>query len=96
MVKFYIGRNLDYTTASCLCREFEVFDKVTDVYLPMELSVNQQRGFRFITFADRASTTEAIFKIDQNRFYEQKLRVNELKPRGKRPTIFLTRQMPEE
>ena len=81
--KLYVG-NLPYdATADELREAFSAFGRVLSATIATDRETGQSRGFGFVELAEGAE--EAIQGLNQARFGNRNLTVNEAKPREDRP-----------
>ena len=84
MKKLFVG-NLSFdTTRDELEALFTPMGEVTELSVPTDRDTGRPRGFAFVTYADDASATEAITKLDGTEIGGRNIRVNEATERPSR------------
>ncbi len=85
MMNIYVG-NLPYgTTEEELRNAFVAFGDVSSVNLITDRDTGQCKGFAFVEMADNASADAAIKGLNDTAMGGRNLKVNQAKPRAKRP-----------
>lgn len=81
--KIYVG-NLPFSATEDEIRAlFEPFGEVTSVDIVKDRDTGRSRGFAFVEMADGGD--EAIQELDQSQMGGRTLKINEARPRERRP-----------
>lgn len=87
--RIFVG-NLSYETSQAdLETLFAQVGEVKEVFLPIDRVTDRPRGFAFVEFADSATVSQAIEKLDGNELNGRNLRVSEARDRAPRPRPFM-------
>ncbi|MEZ5315934.1 MAG: hypothetical protein R2752_00885 [Vicinamibacterales bacterium] len=82
--KLFVG-NLNFSTTQAEIETlFTAVGDVAEVFLPVDRSTGQPRGFAFVTFSDPSVVPEAISRFDGYELQGRMLKVNEARDREPR------------
>ncbi len=85
-MNIYVG-NLPYNaTEDDLRKAFAAFGDVSTVNLITDKFTGQSKGFAFVEMESNSSADAAIKGLNDTSMGDRKLKVNQAKPRGERPS----------
>ncbi|MFC1925006.1 RNA recognition motif domain-containing protein [Chloroflexota bacterium] len=82
--KVFVGNLSDDTTQIELEDIFSEAGQVLEIFMPTDHSTGHPRGFAFVEFADEASVTSAVEKLDGHMLNGRSLRVSLAEDRPQR------------
>jgi len=86
MMNIYVG-NLPYNASEDELRKaFAAFGDVSSVNLITDKFTGQSKGFAFVEMESNASADAAIKGLNDTPMGDRKMKVNQAKPRGERPS----------
>jgi len=84
-MNIYVG-NLPYNVTEEELREaFSEFGEVSSVNVIMDKYSGQSKGFGFVEMEKNSEAEEAIKALNESSLKGRNIKVNQAKPRGKRP-----------
>jgi RNA recognition motif-containing protein len=84
-MNIYVG-NLPYSVTEEELREiFSEFGEVASVNVITDKYSGQSKGFGFVEMENNSEADEAIKALNESSFKGRNIKVNQAKPRGKRP-----------
>lgn len=85
-MNIYVG-NLPYSiTDKDLLEAFSSFGEVTQVNLILDKFSGQSKGFGFVEMANNSEADAAIKALNDSDMKGRRMKVNQAKPRGDRPS----------
>lgn len=87
-MNIYVG-NLSYSSRdNDLEQLFSAYGQVDAARVVMDRDTNRSKGFGFVEMSNKADGEKAIQALDGKEFQGRALKVNEAKPREKRPSRY--------